>query len=127
MPVPLHAKRLRRRGFNPAASLARDVARMSGATLTFALARIRDTPSQTGLGRAGRRANVRGAFRMSARSVFRARRASTACVWLVDDVVTTGATLEECAHVLRAAGAEQVVALCAARTPASTPVREAAV
>jgi predicted amidophosphoribosyltransferase len=110
VPVPLHAARLRRRGFNPAAALARDLARASGAPLAFALARMRDTPSQTGLGRAGRRANVRGAFR--------ARGASAACVWLVDDVVTTGATLEECARVLRAAGAERVVALCAARTPA---------
>jgi ComF family protein len=119
VPVPLHPRRLRQRGFNPATSLARDLARASGAPVVFALTRIRDTPSQTGLGRAGRRANVRGAFR--------ARRDFTACVWLVDDVVTTGATLEECARALRAAGAEQVVALCAARTPASTPAREAAV
>ncbi|HEX5066782.1 MAG TPA: ComF family protein, partial [Myxococcota bacterium] len=83
-----------------------------GAPLAFALTRVRDTPSQTGLGRAGRRANVRGAFRVSARSDL------PACVWLVDDVVTTGATLEECARVLRAAGAQRVLALCAARTPA---------
>ena len=124
MPVPLHAARLRRRGFNPAAALARDLARASAAPLAFALARVRDTPSQTGLGRAGRRANVRGAFRVSAPSVFRASRICARCVWLVDDVVTTGATLEECARALRAAGAVRVVALCAARTPASTPVRE---
>jgi len=118
VPVPLHSARLRLRGFNPAASLARDLARASGAPLAFTLARVRDTPSQTGLGRAGRRANVRGAFRVSAKSDFRSRARSAACVWLVDDVVTTGATLEECARVLRAAGAERVVALCAARTPA---------
>lgn len=110
VPVPLHAARLRRRGFNPAAAIARQLAREAGAPIAHgALARTRDTPSQTGLGRAARRANVRGAFR--------ARRLDAATVWLVDDVVTTGATLEECARVLRAAGARQVVALCAARTP----------
>ncbi|HEX5064617.1 MAG TPA: phosphoribosyltransferase family protein [Myxococcota bacterium] len=119
VPVPLHAARLRQRGFNPAASLARDLAGASGAPLAFALTRVRDTPSQTGLGRAGRRANVRGAFRVSG--------SHGACVWLVDDVVTTGATLEECARVLRAAGAQQVVALCAARTPAGIPPREVVV
>jgi len=110
VPVPLHAARLRRRGFNPATLLARQVARAAGAPIAHgALARTRDTPSQTGLGRAARRANVRGAFR--------ARRLDGASVWLVDDVVTTGATLEECARVLRAAGARKVAALCAARTP----------
>jgi ComF family protein len=119
VPVPLHPARLRRRGFNPAASLARDFARACGAPLCHALARVRDTPSQTGLGRAGRRRNVRGAFRL--------RRPCAASVWLVDDVVTTGATLEECARVLRDAGAARVVALCAARTRATTPPRDAAV
>ena len=110
VPVPLHAARLRRRGFNPATALARSLAREIGAPLAHAaLARLRDTPTQTGLGRAARRANVRGAFRV--------RRLDAATVWLVDDVVTTGATLEECARVLRAAGVCRVVALCAARTP----------
>jgi ComF family protein len=110
VPVPLHAARLRRRGFNLATALARQVAREVGAPVAHgSLARTRDTPSQTGLGRAARRANVRGAFR--------ARPLDAATVWLVDDVVTTGATLEECARVLRAAGARKVVALCAARTP----------
>jgi len=110
VPVPLHAARLRRRGFNPATTLARALARGAGVSIAHgALARTRDTPSQTGLGRAARRANVRGAFQ--------ARRLDAAHVWLVDDVVTTGATLEECARMLRAAGARSVVALCAARTP----------
>jgi predicted amidophosphoribosyltransferase len=74
------------------------------------LARLRDTPSQTGLSRRARRRNVRGAFR--------ALGPAPARVWLVDDVVTTGATLWEAARVLRRAGAREVVALCAARTPA---------
>ena len=72
---------------------------------------MRDTPSQTGLDRRARRANVRGAFRV------RERRAPASVVWLVDDVVTTGSTLAECARTLRRAGAQRVVAICIARTP----------
>lgn len=110
VPVPLHRRRLRQRGFNPATTLARELARQRSVSLAAtALRRVRDTPSQTGLGRAKRRANVRAAFR--------AQGAAPARIWLVDDVVTTGATLEECARALRAAGARHIVALCAARTP----------
>ncbi len=76
---------------------------------TRALRRLRDTPSQTGLDRRERRRNVAGAFRC--------RRRVARVVWLVDDVVTTGATLSECARVLRRSGARRVVGLCAARTP----------
>ena len=75
-----------------------------------ALRRVRDTGSQTGRGRAERRRNVRGAFAANGRAPER--------IWLVDDVVTTGATLEEAARALRRAGARVVIALCAARTPA---------
>jgi ComF family protein len=113
VPIPLHRSALRRRGFNPAAGLARAVARQSGVPLAaMRLARVRATESQTGLDRAARRRNVRGAFR--------ARRAVSGHVWLVDDVVTTGATLAEAARVLRRAGARRVSAVCAARTRAPT-------
>lgn len=111
VPVPLHPSRLRARGFNPAALLAGEIA--SALQLPFhpvALQRLRDTPSQTGLDRAARRRNVAGAFR--------ARALGAARVWLVDDVVTTGATLQEAARALRRAGAAFVVGVCAARTPA---------
>ena len=110
VPVPLHPRRLRGRGFNPAMLLARHVARTSGVRCAAGrLQRSRDTPSQTGLGRQGRRRNVAGAF--SCRGSVPPR------IWLVDDVVTTGATLSECARVLRRAGARRIVAICAARTP----------
>jgi ComF family protein len=110
VPVPLHGRRLRARGFNPAAALARVAASAHGVRCdATALERVRDTPSQTGLGRAARRANVRDAFCARGRVPER--------VWLVDDVVTTGATLEACARTLRRAGARHVLALCAARTP----------
>lgn len=111
VPIPLHSRALRRRGFNPAALLAREIARAVGAPLACtALRRVRDTPSQTGLDRGQRRRNVRGAFR--------ARTPQPPHIWLVDDVVTTGATLEEAARALRRAGARRITALCAARTPA---------
>jgi len=112
VPVPLHPRRLRERGFNPSALLARSIAREMRCRFDAALlVRMRDTPSQTGLDRRARRANVRGAFQV--RPGVRAPRA----VWLVDDVVTTGSTLIECARTLRRAGARQVVAVCVAQTP----------
>ncbi len=110
VPVPLHPRRLRERGFNPATLLARALARERRVRLDpVALRRVRDTPSQTHLGRRARRRNVRGAFVARARVPPR--------VWLVDDVVTTGSTLGEAARALRRAGARSVVGICAARTP----------
>lgn len=114
VPVAQHARNLRRRGFNPAAVLAREVARQLDADFDpTALVRIRDTRSQTGLGRTERRQNVRGAFRP------RVGLRMPQCVWLVDDVVTTGSTVAEAGLVLRRTGATTVVVLCAARTPNS--------
>ncbi len=110
VPVPLHPGRLRARGFNPACEVARAIAGPARLPLApRALERIRDTPSQTGLERAARRRNVRGAFR--------ARHPVPRRIWLVDDVVTTGSTLDEAARALRRAGARRVVGVCVARTP----------
>jgi ComF family protein len=111
VPVPLHPARVRLRGHAPAGILAAAAARALGVPLRpHALARIRDTPSQTGRGRAERRRNVAGCFA--------AAPGVPACVWLVDDVVTTGATLGEATRALRRAGARRVAAVCLARTPA---------
>jgi len=110
VPVPLHGSRERRRGYNQALLLAREVAAILGLPLEAGgLSRLRDTPSQVGLeGIEARRANVAGAF--GARILFEERR-----VLLVDDVCTAGATLEACALALKAAAAIEVRGLVFAR------------
>ncbi len=110
-PVPMHPSKLRERGFHPASELARAVAVALGSRVDrSALRQVRATASQTGLDRRARRRNIDGAF--AARAGLR----GVACVAVVDDVVTTGATLAECARALRRAGVRRVVAVCAART-----------
>lgn len=106
VPVPLHRSRLRARGFNQAADLARHL----GLPVIHALRRTRATPSQADLPASRRHANVRNAF-----TPRRGCTVAGACVVLVDDVCTTGATLEACASVLKQAGAREVRALTAAR------------
>lgn len=112
VPVPLHAWRRLRRGFNQAADLARALE----LPVVHAIWRSRPTVPQTGLTAVGRRRNVRRAFVLSP-LVSRARRAALIedrVVVLVDDVRTTGATLDECARVLKRAGAREVRALTVA-------------
>jgi len=109
--VPLHRRRLRWRGFNQAALLGRAVARKMGCPLDVTtLTRIRDTPPQTSQDRSHRRQNVLDAF-----EVKRFERISNRRLLLVDDVMTTGATLDECARTLLAAGAQRVDVLTLAR------------
>ena len=112
VPVPLHSWRHFRRGFNQASDLAKTV----GVPVVHALWRTRATTSQSGLTAAARRRNVRGAFRLSPLLSVRKREdlLRDRIVVLVDDVRTTGATLNACAEVLRAAGARDVRALTAA-------------
>lgn len=113
VPVPLHPLRLWRRRFNQAALLARHLAPTGRLTIRAdLLRRQRSTPSQTRLGRQARHANVAGAFSTcgDAASLLPGRR-----VLLVDDVCTTGATLDACARALRRAGAAHVDAVTFAR------------
>jgi ComF family protein len=109
VPVPLHPWRRLTRGFNQAADLASYV----GLPVVHALWRTRATAPQTGLTAAGRRRNVRGAFAISPLLSTRVREAALAghIVVLVDDVRTTGATLDACAQVLKEAGVTEVRAL----------------
>ena len=107
--VPMHGVRRRERGFNQAAWLAEGAAaRLAAPWLEGALARVHPTPPQTGLGAGARRSNVRGAFRVRDPEALRGRK-----VLLVDDVITTGSTLEACLEPLEAAGAEAVAAALA--------------
>jgi ComF family protein len=116
VPVPLHPWRRLRRGFNQ----ADDLAQRLQVPVCRALWRTRATVPQTELDPGQRRRNVRGAFRLS--PLARASRLSGACVVLVDDVRTTGATLEACATVLKEAGVREIGALTVARAapPVST-------
>ena len=110
VPVPLHRWRQHHRGFNQADDLARGL----GLPVMHALRRVRATQPQVDLPAAERRQNVRDAFAMQ--SGWRAvPRLDGLVVVLVDDVATTGATLEACARVLTRAGARDVRALTAAR------------
>jgi len=119
VPIPLHRRRERHRGFNQAALLAAQVSRVLHVPLAADdCVRVRDTPPQTGLRAAERRKNVAGAFHVPQPQRVRGRR-----VLLVDDVLTTGATAHACAQALRDAGARGVwVATLARAHPAQADV-----
>ena len=110
IPVPLHPARQRERGFNQALLLAELLAKSSGIVVLDALERIRYTTTQTAYDRAERIENLRDAFRLRKKSSVRGLR-----LLLIDDVLTTGSTLSECARVLKMAGAASVHAATAAR------------
>lgn len=111
VPVPLHARRLRSRGFNQALLLAELLGREWGVTLVrHPLKRVRWTEPQINLAAEQRRANVRGAFHVPDAKPVNGKR-----LLLVDDVFTTGSTVEECARVLKEAGASRVLVVTVSR------------
>ncbi len=113
VPVPLHRARLRQRGYNQALELARPLARALGVPLSHDLLhRAHPTAAQSELDAPSRRRNVRGAFVVCPEAPLPAH------VAVLDDVMTTGATLAECARVLRRAGVARVDVWALARAPA---------
>jgi ComF family protein len=116
IPIPLHAGKLRQRGFNQSELIAKAALKLNSAGGKLELQdrileRRRETQSQIGLTRHQRRENMRGAFAVASPELISARQ-----VVLVDDVFTTGTTVSECARVLRRAGASKVWVATVART-----------
>jgi ComF family protein len=111
VPVPLHPRRLRKRGFNQALVLARILSRTYHIPLDWNnLVRTRWTQSQVGLSARERKDNVRGAF-----AVLQSARIAQKTILLLDDIYTSGSTVDECSKVLITAGARQVDVLTLAR------------
>ena len=127
IPVPLDRRRERSRGFNQSELIARELSRITGVPIDRrTLRRERPTETQTGLTHSQRRLNVQGAFR-----VRHPERVAGKRVALVDDVITTGATVDACARTLKRAGAARVIVLALARArrrlldvPAPAPAAE---
>lgn len=112
IPVPLHRSRLRQRGFNQAVLIGSELSRrLSLQMLPDALVRVRQTEPQIELTAAERRLNVKGAFSVKRAAMIKGKR-----ILLLDDVMTTGSTMDECAKELKNAGADLVIAVTAART-----------
>lgn len=117
IPVPLHKRRLIARRFNQSAELARPFAKMAGLIHAYnVLHRIRPTRQQVGLGAQERHSNVRGAFRVP---LERKPEIAGKRILLIDDVHTTGATLEACARALRRGGARSIDCVTFARVAQS--------
>ena len=123
VPVPLHPARERERGFNQAEDLARGL----GLPVARVLRRVKSTRPQVDLSADERKVNVsdafvcRGAASLSAVASAKAEALPMGVIVLVDDVTTTGATLDACARVLKVAGAREVRALTAARVSSAPP------
>jgi len=121
VPVPLHARKLRERGFNQSELIARAALKLKPAAPRLqlnasVLERRRETKSQIGLSRHQRRENMRGAF-----VVVKPHEVTGRDILVVDDVFTTGTTVSECARILRRAGASKVYVATVARTLRAEP------
>jgi len=108
--VPLHEKRLRERGFNQAEEIAKELSRLLEIPLINSLTRTRETLSQVDLSEAERKYNIKDAFLVKDKNIIKGKK-----ILLVDDVYTTGSTMEECAFFLKLAGAKEVWGVAVAR------------
>ncbi|WP_372747511.1 ComF family protein [Litorivivens sp.] len=112
IPVPMHWRRQFARGYNQTEDIARHWSRATAIPACNALKRCKDTPPQQGLSASARRKNLAGAFTVIRPELIRGR-----TIGLVDDVLTTGATANTLAAILRRAGATSITVCCLARTP----------
>ena len=108
IPVPISERRLKERGYNQSEILCNELPKDLVKTDVFA--RIEDTPHQTGLGRSNRLSNLKGAFKVLDKKSIKGN-----VVLILDDIYTTGSTLNECARTLKSAGAKKVIGLTLAR------------
>lgn len=112
LPVPLHKRRLRVRGFNQSGLLAKYMAkRLRIPIITDCLIKVRDTLPQVGLGAKEREKNIRKAFEVKNRGLIQGK-----TIMLIDDVFTTGATVRECSKVLKKAGARDIYVITLAHS-----------
>lgn len=112
VPIPLSNQKMRKRGYNQAEVLAQGLSKQFGIDVVSALERIKDTPSQVRLSKKERQVNIKGAFRLNSKYSANFKNAN---VILVDDVLTTGATLSEAAFVLKQNHVRQVWAVALAK------------
>jgi competence protein ComFC len=111
VPIPLSSSKLRKRGYNQAEILAKELAKKFNFPVQNLLTRIKDTKTQVGLSNEKRKLNIKGAFQL----VTSHQQLAIRNVFLVDDVATTGSTLKEAANVLKRNGAKRVIGLTLAR------------
>ncbi|HEX4771105.1 MAG TPA: ComF family protein [Bryobacteraceae bacterium] len=116
VPMPMHWRKRRQRGFNQAELLARPIARRYGLPVSTNLRRTRYTEAQAGLGQTDRQENLKGSFEVKSPGQLAGKH-----VLLIDDVFTTGATLRAAARALKAAGVSRVSGLTLARVDLSLP------
>ena len=112
IPVPIHTNRRKQRGFNQSEILCLEIKKYYGRVHPELLDRVLDTPHQASLGRVDRLNNLERAFKTNYK-----RRIKGKTILLVDDIYTTGTTINECAKVLYKAGADKVYSLCLSRAP----------
>ncbi|MCL5019816.1 MAG: ComF family protein [Patescibacteria group bacterium] len=115
VPIPLFSSKLRKRGYNQAEILAKELSRKFNFKTINILKRVRDTKTQVGLSNIDRKLNIKNAFILNSEFIIQNSELKNVNIFLVDDVVTTGSTLSEAASVLKRSGAGRVIGLTLAR------------
>ena len=115
VPIPLHPSKFRKRGYNHAEILAKELSKKFDIKVQNPLKRVKDTKSQYGLKLKDRKKNIRGAFDINSSFIINHLSFKNTGVFLVDDIVTTGSTLIEAASILKRNGAKKVYGLILAR------------